>query len=46
MAGPGQDNSTRSAEPDPHPTPVSGYLGLAIMAFIAVGMVVLQWGAG
>ena len=45
MAGPGQKNSTRSAEPDPQSAPVSGYLGLAIMAAIAVGMVALQFGA-
>ncbi len=38
-----QDNSRRSAEArESSPTPVSGYLGLGIMAAIALMMVYLQ----
>ena len=41
MATPEQNN-TRSAEADTHPTPVSSYFALLIMAAIAVGMLALQ----
>jgi len=42
MAMPEQKATTRSAEVNPHPTPVSSYLALLIMAAIAMGMVALQ----
>lgn len=42
MAMPEQQNLTRPAEVDPHPTPVSSYLAVLIMAGIAVGMLALQ----
>ena len=41
MATPEQNN-TRSAEADTHPTPASSYFALLIMAAIAVGMLALQ----
>lgn len=37
-----EHQNTRSAEADPHPTPLSSYFALLIMAAIAVGMLALQ----
>jgi len=39
---PEQQKITRSAEVASHPTPVSSYFALLIMAAIAVGMLALQ----
>lgn len=42
MAMPEQKATTRPAEVNPHPTPVSRYFALLIMAAIAMGMVALR----
>lgn len=43
MAAPSQDTSTPPEEArNPHPTPMTSYLGLVIIAAIAVMMIVLQ----
>lgn len=43
MASPAQDSSARRiAEQDAHPTSISSYFSVGIMAVIAFGMVVLQ----
>ncbi len=42
MAEPTQDASAQPEEArNPHPTPMTSYLGIAIIAAIAVGMIVL-----
>jgi hypothetical protein len=46
MATPSREHSQRPDAYDPHPTPISSYIGVAIMAALALMMVMLQLTSG